>query len=427
VDTPLPNSIPHSREAEEALIGSVLIDPIQYRMVNVDADDFYIHRNKWIWESFGTLVDRDIDFITVSDVLEQAGKLGEVGGPAYLTSLLNSVPTAMHAQSYADIITFQAEQRRHLITANELAKQAYSKDGVKVSGIVRQLTGDIHVTGGAVVVKEIIGEPEEYLKKLQEDDRIPSPWDRFNRIAGGVARTQSTLLVGKPGVGKSVFIGAYGLKAAMDGFQVDIYEVEMTENDLIVRWVSDLAGVATEKIKYDDVLMTQEEEDRVLRKLAYINTLNIRIASGVWSSAAIVADLMKKSYEKPSDLVIIDSLGQLRENDENKWDKVETSSLTLKQAALENNFALLCVATMVKSGSIRGTREVEHICDYWYSFEKPEGAVKPDDPGWFTREIYPGKQRHGGKASFCELRMASDLPRLKEVTNQESPDRHYDK
>ncbi len=85
--TPAPQIIPHSREAEEAVIGSVLINPEAYYDVAsyLRADDFYIHRHRWIWETFSRLHERrvPIDFLTVSQELDQQGQLAEVGGPAY--------------------------------------------------------------------------------------------------------------------------------------------------------------------------------------------------------------------------------------------------------------------------------------------------------------------------------------------------------
>ena len=85
-------AVPHSREAEEAVVGAVFINPEVYYDVAqfLNADDFYIHRHKWIWEAFTRLHEQriPIDLLTVSDELDRRGQLSEVGGPAYLTSLV---------------------------------------------------------------------------------------------------------------------------------------------------------------------------------------------------------------------------------------------------------------------------------------------------------------------------------------------------
>jgi len=98
-------SQPNSREAEEAVLGSVLINPDSYFEISqvINPEDFYIIRNQWIWRSFMRLHDRKmpIDILTVSEDLQEQGQLGEVGGQAYLLSLVNQTPTSLHAQAYA--------------------------------------------------------------------------------------------------------------------------------------------------------------------------------------------------------------------------------------------------------------------------------------------------------------------------------------
>ena len=97
--------LPHSREAEEAVLGAVLINPEAYYEVAqiIAPDDFYIVRNRWIWESFTRLHEKrtPIDFLTVSEELEKASQMNEIGGSAYLMSLINQTPTSLHAEAYA--------------------------------------------------------------------------------------------------------------------------------------------------------------------------------------------------------------------------------------------------------------------------------------------------------------------------------------
>ncbi len=130
-ESPAVMVVPHSREAEEAVIGSVMINPEAYYDVAqfLQADDFYIHRHRWIWEAFTRLHERrtPIDFLTVSEELDQKGQLAEIGGPAYLTALINNVPTSLHAEAYGHIVEESAIRRRMLTAANEIAKLAYQR------------------------------------------------------------------------------------------------------------------------------------------------------------------------------------------------------------------------------------------------------------------------------------------------------------
>jgi len=87
---PANTGVPHSREAEEAVVGAVLINPEVYYDIAafLNGDDFYIHRNKWIWEAFVRLHERraPVDLLTLSEELEKTNQLAEIGGSAYLTS-----------------------------------------------------------------------------------------------------------------------------------------------------------------------------------------------------------------------------------------------------------------------------------------------------------------------------------------------------
>ena len=129
--TTSPQLVPQSREAEEAVIGAVLINPEAYYDVAqfLRPDDFYIHRHRWIWETFARLHEqrRPIDFLTVSEELGQMGQLAEIGGPAYLTTLVNNVPTSLHAEAYGRLVEETAIRRRMMTAANEMAKLAYQE------------------------------------------------------------------------------------------------------------------------------------------------------------------------------------------------------------------------------------------------------------------------------------------------------------
>ena len=131
-----PQIVPHSRDAEEAVIGSVLINPEAYYDVAqfLQADDFYIHRHRWVWEAFTRLHEKrtPIDFLTVGEELDAMGQLAEIGGPAYLTALINNVPSSLHAEAYGRIVEETAIRRRMLSAANEIAK--YLLNGLQIAG-----------------------------------------------------------------------------------------------------------------------------------------------------------------------------------------------------------------------------------------------------------------------------------------------------
>jgi len=123
--------IPHNVEAEEAVLGSCIIDPeaIYHVAPIVKAQHFYIQKNGWIYAVLRTLRGRDepIDYITICEELEQREQLAEIGGAAYITRLINAVPSAIHVDKYARIVEEKAERRRVIHSLSDISRLCYDE------------------------------------------------------------------------------------------------------------------------------------------------------------------------------------------------------------------------------------------------------------------------------------------------------------
>ncbi|MCK4314478.1 MAG: replicative DNA helicase, partial [Anaerolineae bacterium] len=123
--------IPHNIEAEEAVLGSLLIDPEALFRVSpfLKGEDFYIQKNVWIYEAIFTLHERrePLDFVTLCDELERREQLAEIGGAAYITRLINAVPSAIHVEAYGHIVEQAAIRRRLISAASQIAQLAYQE------------------------------------------------------------------------------------------------------------------------------------------------------------------------------------------------------------------------------------------------------------------------------------------------------------
>ena len=124
--------IPHNVEAEEAVLGSLLIDPEALFRVTpfLKGEDFYIQKNAWIYEAILALHEqrKPIDFVTLCDELERREQLDEVGGAAYVTRLINAVPSAIHVEAYGHIVEQSAIRRRLISAASQIAQLAYQEE-----------------------------------------------------------------------------------------------------------------------------------------------------------------------------------------------------------------------------------------------------------------------------------------------------------
>ncbi len=217
--SPGPQIVPQSREAEEAVIGAVLINPEAYYDVAqfLREEDFYIHRHRWIWQAFTRLHEQrvPIDFLTVSEELDQMGQLTEVGGPAYLTALINNVPTSLHAEAYGHIVEETAVRRRMLEAANDIAKLAYKEDiGVEevmneaekaIFGVSeRRLTRDLQPI--QEVLSEYYDRIDQLMRRGEDTYGVPTGFIDLDRLLGGMQPSDFLIIAGRPGTGKTAFM-----------------------------------------------------------------------------------------------------------------------------------------------------------------------------------------------------------------------------
>ncbi|HUT16036.1 MAG TPA: DnaB-like helicase N-terminal domain-containing protein, partial [Anaerolineae bacterium] len=117
---------PFSVEAEQAVLGAMLIDPDAFFKVDVtlNAADFYVERHRWLYEAYADMVGgrRAIDFVTLCDELERRGQLNELGGAAYITELIGATPTSLNVVDYAVIVERLAVQRRLVLVGADIVQ-----------------------------------------------------------------------------------------------------------------------------------------------------------------------------------------------------------------------------------------------------------------------------------------------------------------
>lgn len=215
-EAPATPSIPHSREAEEAVIGSILINPEVYYDVAylLRKDDFYIHRHRWIWEALGRLHESrtPVDMLTLSEEIDRYGQLGEMGGPAYLTALVNQVPTSLNAVYYAEIIVSHSLRRKAINAANTLASVAYNEE-TEVNDIIDTAMNEAvklanHSNGEKRLYNAKQAAEEEFdrlerVSKEKEPDGIKTGYLDIDHIITSLAPGDLNIVAGRTGMGKT--------------------------------------------------------------------------------------------------------------------------------------------------------------------------------------------------------------------------------
>jgi len=364
--------VPHNREAEEAVLGSVLINPEAYYDVAqfLKGDDFYIHRHRWIWDVYTRLHERrvPIDFLTVSSELEQLGQLAEVGGPAYLTALINNVPTSLHAEAYGRIIEETSIRRRMLTAANDIAKLAYQMDtGVEtvmdeaeksIFGVSeRRTTRDLRPIQN--VLSEYYDRIDQIAGRGEETFGVLTGFIDLDRLLGGLQPSDLLMVAGRPGSGKTAFMLSAAKNAALRNKKhVAIFSLEMSSEQLVQRLISQETGIDSQRLR-----MGKLAEDEWPLFTHAIEVLSDTVIFLDDTPALTPLQLRTKCrrlhLEFQLDLILVDYLQLMSSGvrSENRVQEVSYISRNLKVLARELNVPVVAAAQLSRAIEQRADKE----------------------------------------------------------------------
>ncbi len=240
---------PSNVEAEEAVLGSVLINPDALLDVAtfLRAEDFFLVKNGWIWDAILAVQERrdPIDFLTVTNELNGQQRLQEVGGPVYVSRLMDAVPSAIHAEAYGRIVERTALRRRLLGAASEVAQLACNeaenievvldKSEQALFGVSeRRLTRDLQP------IKRVVKEYYDRVKRLSERDElllgVPTGFRGLDELLGGLQRSDLIIVAGRPGMGKTGLLLNIALNCARHHrMRVAVFSLEMSAEQVVGR------------------------------------------------------------------------------------------------------------------------------------------------------------------------------------------------
>lgn len=325
-------SLPANTEAESAILGSLLIDPDAVQRVQsfLKAEHFYNERNGWIYQ---VIVDmaatgKPADFLTVTDALEARKQLEEVGGPAYVMDTINAVPTAIHAEYYAEIVVKLASDRQAIRLAQQIVEQAYQGQGRALdmaSSLLQDArNGFAAAIDGPRFLDDVMDEVIQTAETMDKARRagalvdIKLPWqDLTDIVTGGLLPADLMLVVGEPSVGKSAFVHQIADHAAQYRHGVLIFTTETRDSNFAARQLAPRAGVGSR-----DLLSGNLDESgwlRIVQNIDKVRRAGMMIDSNTYDAQAFERRIQqaKRALEQRSidlRLVVFDFLQQFRDS-----------------------------------------------------------------------------------------------------------------
>ena len=364
--------VPHSREAEEAVLGSVMINPESYYDVAqfLQPDDFYIHRHQWIWEAFTSLHERrvPIDFLTVSDELDQEGHLSEIGGPAYLTALISNVPTSLHAAAYGRIVEENAIRRRMLNAANEIARLAYREDNnieTVLDGAEKAVFGvsERRMTRDLQTIQQVLSDYYDRIDQIANRGEdyigVPTGFIDLDRLLMGLQPSDFILIAGRPGMGKTAFMLSAAKNAAQTHKKhVAVFSLEMSNEQLVQRLIAQETGIDSQRLRTGK--LEEDEWPKFTHAVEVLSDTRIFLDdTPALTPLQLRTKCRRLHLEYNLDLILVDYLQLMSSGSrvENRVQEVSYISRNLKVLARELNVPVLAAAQLSRAVEQRADKE----------------------------------------------------------------------
>jgi replicative DNA helicase len=358
--------IPHSPNAEKSVIGSLLIDPEAIKDLNLAPEAFYLEVHRII---YGALLDmrraaQPVDMTTLCSHLSSAGKLAEVGGPAYIMGLMASTPTSLHVKAYADIVRKMAKRRGVLDEARNLTMAAFDCDSdldAAISLAMDHLSKTSATRAGAVHISEIVADVYDQVEKAMDNPRdvfgIPTGFDDWDKLTYGLQPGTVIKITGEPGIGKSLLAVQILANAAQKGHPAGLYELEMRRGNVVRRLLSGMSKIPTFQMQQGKI--SDEGWEAFTEAVETLAALPVYIeANSQLTTGDIRSDLYRLKQAHGVEVAVIDYEDLLKDvvpgANENQLSAIR--SARVHDIAVDLDIALVVLDDMVKAG-MRGEIE----------------------------------------------------------------------
>ncbi|MFT5220951.1 MAG: replicative DNA helicase [Planctomycetota bacterium] len=414
---------PHSLEAEQSVIGGLMLDNEAWDQVAdiVNEKDFYRHDHALILRAIHALAQQQqpYDVVTVSEWLGARGDLDSIGGLAYLSILVNDTPTAANIKAYANIVREYSVLRSLIQIGNEITASAFNADGRpskelldeaerKVFLIAEQGAGNRQ---GFEAINDLLSKAVKRVEEMYRSDEaltgISTGFNLFDDKTSGLQNSDLIIVAGRPSMGKTSFAMNLAETAALTGEKsVAVFSMEMPGEQLALRMMSSLGRIDSHNLrtgKLDD-----HDWPRLISSVNMLSKAKLFIDdSAALTPTELRARTRRLKREHGLDLVVIDylQLMQVSGGSENRATEISEISRSLKSLAKELEVPVIALSQLNRSveqrpdkrpvmSDLRESGSIEQDADVILFIYRDE-VYNPDSPDKGTAEILIRKQRNG--------------------------------
>ncbi len=427
---------PQNLEAEQSVLGGILLhnQALNQVLEVLSLEDFYSQAHRQIFAAILTLSERNepSDLITLSNVLRDGKKLEQVGGMAYLSSLVDNVPSAANISYYAKIVKQKAILRKLIGTATEILEKSYSgSNGSDIDGVLDDAEHAIFEIAQSKIrpafspLKEIIKESFKTIEKLYEKKElitgVASGFERLDEFTAGLQRSDLIIVAGRPSMGKTAFALNIAQHAAIqEGVPVAIFSLEMAKEQLAMRLLSSEARVDAQRLRKG--FLGETDWPKLTAAAGSLSDAMIFIDdTPAITALEMKAKARRLKAEHGLGLIVLDYLQLMRGSDssrDSREQEISEISRSLKALAKELNIPVIALSQLNRKvedrtnrrpqmADLRESGAIEQDADVIIFLYRDEVYNKAEDnPEKGIAEVIIGKQRNGPvgvvKVAFME-------------------------
>ena len=427
-DAAIEKSLPHSLEAERAILGAILLENSLLDQANeiLGISDFYLEGHRKIFSTMQELSSgsRPIDSLTLREELQKNRDMDAVGGVAYIASLMDGVPRVSNVDHYARIVKEKSILRKLIHSANEILIKGFSgeDDPMDLLELAEKSIFEIsqeNIQGGFVRLQELLTDTYKNMEALHQNKDlvtgIPTGFLDLDRLTSGLQSSDLIIVAARPGLGKTSFALNVAQYAAVQKEQiVGFFSLEMAAQQLVTRMLCSEARVDSHKMRSG--YLSKEDWSRLAKSMSKLARAKVFIDD---TPGITIVEMRSKARrlkaEHGLDLLVVDYMQLMsgsstvgRGRFENRQQEISSISRSLKGLAKELNIPLIAISQLSRApeqrrgnhrpqlSDLRESGSIEQDADlvmFIYREDLYKKGEDPDEEG--IAQIIIGKQRNG--------------------------------
>lgn len=431
---------PHSIDAEQAVLGGLMLAPDAYDRVNdrLTAEDFYRRDHQQIYTAIRDLSERGqpFDAVTLGEWFSNQGKLAMVDEGAYLIELANNTPSAANIVAYAEIVRDKAVLRQLIQVGTDIINDGFQPDGRESSELLAMAEKNVFAIAeqGAKGRSDFVAMPgalkdafDELRNRFENGGNItglPTGYDAFDAMTAGLQPTDLIILAARPAMGKTTFALNIAEFAAIKSKKaVAVFSMEMSASQLAMRLISSNGRINAQRLRTGQL----EDEDwaRVTGAIKMLKETKIFIDDTPGVSPEVLRSKCRRlKREHDLGLIVIDylQLMSVPGNSENRATEISEISRSLKGLAKELGVPVIALSQLNRSletrtdkrpvmADLRESGAIEQDADMIVFIYRDDYYNKEASPDKGLAEIIIGKHR-GGPTGSCKLKFFGEYTRF---------------